>query len=216
MARQLGTATLGLASETGFPLIDGVDTGVLSFPAFAADEALRIVPNTGSDDPVLTWAIGMDVYIPQPASTFVGLLQTGDGDAELFLRDNGDGTAGIGISGVYDGAVAFDAWVRIVVTFTQNADGNTILNKYVDGALVGTQDLGITDRFAVDPARGISLFNDNDGETAPGAVASVFFSREVPTDARSGRSAGDDPDTCRERLLCRAALADRDRDQLRQ
>ncbi|MEL7471564.1 MAG: glycerophosphodiester phosphodiesterase family protein, partial [Pseudomonadota bacterium] len=182
MARDLGTATLGLASETGFPLIGGVDTGVLSFPAFAPDEGPRIVPQTAADEAALTWALGMDIYIPQPSGTFVSLVQTGDGDGELFLRDNGDGTAGIGIDGVYDGAVAFDAWTRIVVIFTQEG-GVTVLRKFVDGVLVGTQDLGATDRFGVDPVRGLSLFNDNDGETAAGAVASVFYSTDVPSAA---------------------------------
>ena len=71
MARQLGTAALGLASETGFPLIDGVDTSVLQFPAFAAGEALRLVPDAPSADPIQSWAIGLDVYIPQPTETFV-------------------------------------------------------------------------------------------------------------------------------------------------
>ena len=182
MARDLGTATssasLGLASEAGFPPIDGVDPAVLSFPAFASDEGLRLIPQ--ADDTILTYAVGLDLYIPQPSSTFVSLLQTGDGDGELFLRDNGDGTAGIGISGVYDGAVPFDAWTRLVVTFTQE-DGATILRKYVDGALVGTQDLGETTRFGVDPSLGLSFFTDNDGETAAGAVSSVFFSTDIPS-----------------------------------
>ena len=180
MARQLGSATLGLASETGFPLIDGGDTSLLSYPAFTSEEALRLTPNTGSDALIGNWVIGMDVYIPQPASSFVSLFQTGDGDGELFLRDNGDGTAGIGISGVYEGAVPFDAWTRIVVTVTEEG-GNTILRKYVDSALVGTQDLGVTERWDIDPALGLSLFTDDSGETAPGAVSGVFFSTDVPS-----------------------------------
>ncbi|MEL6476246.1 MAG: hypothetical protein AAFR17_02890, partial [Pseudomonadota bacterium] len=180
MARQLGSATLGLASETGFPLLGGEDQALLSFPAFSSGESLRLIPALASDGPAETWAIGLDIFVPQPSSTFVSLVQLGDGDGELFLRDNGDGTAGIGISGVYDGAVPFDAWTRIVATFTQEG-GNTILRKYVDGALVGTQDLGATARFAVDPAQGLALFTDNDGETAAGAVASVFFSTDVPS-----------------------------------
>ena len=182
MARDLGTAALGLASEAGLPAIGGVDPTILSFPAFGAEEALRLVPETGSDDAILTWAIGLDIYIPQPTTTFVSLLQTGDGDGELFLRDNGDGTAGIGISGVYDGAVPFDAWTRVVATVTQEG-GSTILRKYVDGTLVGTQDLGATTRWGIDPATGLKLFNDNDGETAAGAVSSVFFSTDVPSEA---------------------------------
>ena len=180
MARDLNGAELALASETTFPLIDGTDTSLLSFPAFGANEGLRIVPQGRSTDAALNWALAMDVYTPQPVTTFTALVQTDDGDAELFLRDNGDGTAGIGISGVYDGAVPFDAWTRIVVTFTQEG-ANTILRKFIDGALVGTQDLGATTRFGIDPATGLTLFNDNDGENAAGAVSSVFLTTEVGT-----------------------------------
>ena len=182
MARQLGSATLALASETTFPLIEGIDTALLAFPAFTSDEALRLVPETGAVDPIRSWAIGLDVYLPQPVGTFVSLLQVGDGDGDLFLRDNGDGTAGIGIGGVYDGAVPFDTWTRIVATVTQEGD-DTILRKYVDGALVGSQNLGPSERWAIDPEVGLKLFNDNDGETAAGAVSGVLFSTDVPSAA---------------------------------
>jgi len=180
MARQLGTATLGLASETGFPPIGGDDPAILSYPAFDSSEALRILPTPAGTDPITDWIVGLDLYIPQPAGSFVSLLQTGTGDGEVFLRDNGDGTAGIGISGVYDGAVPFDAWTRIVVSVTQES-GDTILRKFVDGVLVGTQNLGATDRWEIDPAAGLGLFTDNDGETAAGAVSTVFFTTDVPT-----------------------------------
>ncbi|MEM8840609.1 MAG: hypothetical protein AAGD47_02425 [Pseudomonadota bacterium] len=67
MARDLGGVTLGLASETGFPLIDGADTALLQFPAFGGSQALRISPQTGSDTPITSWAVGFDVYLPQPS-----------------------------------------------------------------------------------------------------------------------------------------------------
>ncbi len=182
MTRQLGDATLGLASEVGLPPLEGGDAPVLSYPAFAPDEALRLVPTAAGDAPLETWALGLDIYVPQPAGTFVSLLQTGTGDGELFLRDNGDGTAGLGIAGVYDGAVAFDAWTRIVVSYTREGDA-TVLRKYVDGTLVGTQTLDADPRWAVDPATGLRVFADNDGETAAGAASSVFFSTDVPEPA---------------------------------
>ena len=182
MARDLNGATLGTADEVGVPRIDGDDTSLLRFSPFAPDEALRLVPGTASPEPISTWALGLDVYIEQPSETFVSLFQTGGGDGDLFLRDNGDGTAGIGVSGVYDGAVAFDAWNRIVATVTEES-GNTVLRTYVNGEPVGTQDLGVTDRWDIDPALGLKLFNDDSGETAVGAVSSVFFSTDVPSPA---------------------------------
>lgn len=138
-----------------------------------------MTPLTGSDALIKSWVVGLDVYIPQPAGQYVSLLQTGDGDGELFLRDNGDGTAGIGINGQYSGAVAFDSWVRIVATVTQE-NGETVLRTFVNGAPVATQNLGATDRWAIDPAKGLKFFNDNDGETAAGAVSSLFYSADVP------------------------------------
>ena len=180
MARDLGTVDLALASELGLPLIGGIDTEVLQFPAFNSDEAIRIIPDQNTDGPIRSWVVGLDLYLPQPTGTFISLLQTGDGDGDLFLRDNGDGTAGIGIGGVYDGNIAFDTWTRIVVSVTQT-DGDTILNKFVDGMLVGTQNLGVTTRYDIDPAEGLRFFTDNDGETSVGAIASLILSSDVPT-----------------------------------
>ena len=183
MARRLGDAILGLASEAGFPPIGAVDPDVLAHPGFAADEALTLRPLGLGAAPLGSWALGLDLYVPQPAATFTSLLQTGDGDGELFLRDNGDGTAGVGVLGVYDGAFAFDAWNRLVVTVTQEAAG-TVLRKYLNGAQIGgAQPLPDAARFAVDPAVGLRLLTDNDGETAPGALSGVFFSPVVPSPA---------------------------------
>ncbi len=181
MVKQLGNVGLGQASDFGAPDIGGVDPSVLSFPAFGSDQSVTIVPGGSvSGSTISSWALGLDFYIPQPSGSFTSLLQTGDGDGEVFLRDNGDGTAGIGISGVYDGSIAYDQWVRLVVTVTVES-GDTVLRKYVDGSLVGEQNLGQTARWAIDPDTGLRLFTDNDGETAPGLVSSVFFTQEVPT-----------------------------------
>ncbi|MCO8146093.1 hypothetical protein NHN26_12770 [Rhodovulum tesquicola] len=176
MTRDLGDISFGKASEFGIPGIAGIDPDVLALPAFGPDRALVLVPQTGAAE----WALGLDLYLPQPApGAYVALVQTGGGDADLFLRDNGDGTAGLGIAGVYEGAVPYDSWVRIVATFTVE-DGATVLRKYVDGTLVGTQILGVTSRWTVGEA-GLRLFTDNDGETAPLVVSSVFYTSDLPS-----------------------------------
>lgn len=183
MTRITGPAALGRASDFGAPAIGGVDADVLAFDAFTRDQALRIVPaSRPGAGAIQEWAVAFDVFIPQPAGRFVALLQTGatTSDADLFLRDNGDGTAGIGISSVYQGAVPFGAWARIAATFTVE-NGQTVLRKYVNGELAGEQTLGASTRWAIDPAQGLALFTDEDGETAPGLVSSVFFTTEVPS-----------------------------------
>lgn len=182
MARQLGSATIGLGNEVGVPPIGGTDPTVLSLPALASDEALILRPLASGGSALETWALGLDIFVPQTTAPFVSLLQTGLGDGELFLRNNGDGTAGVGISGVYDGAFAFDQWNRLIVTVTTEGSA-TILRKYLNGMQIGTaQNLGVTDRWDITEA-GLKLFNDDSGETAPATVSGVFFSPIVPPPA---------------------------------
>lgn len=181
MARQIGTGIIGAASEAGLPPIGGVDAAVLALPALGAGEALILRPLGLGAAPLGTWALGLDLYIPTPAAPFASLVQLGGGDAELFLKDNGDGTASVGVAGVYDGALAFDQWSRLIVTITEEA-GRTVLRKYADGAQIGgAQDLGVTGRWDIDPVEGLKLLADDDGETAPAALSAVFFSPFVPT-----------------------------------
>jgi hypothetical protein len=183
MARNLGAATIGLGSEVGVPAIGGFDPTVLSLPSLAPDESLILRPSDRDGAAIENWALGLDIYVPQPSTTFVSLLQTGGGDGDLFLRDNGDGTAGVGVAGVYDGAFAFDQWNRLIVTFTTEG-GVTILRKYLNGAQIGgAQNLGATDRWDIDTVAGLKLFADDSAETAPVTLSGVFFSPFVPPPA---------------------------------
>lgn len=183
MARQLGDATIGLGSDLGVPAIGGVDPTVLDLPALGAGEGLILHPVSSGSAPLQNWALGLDIYVAQPTVSFLSLLQTGDADGDLFLRDNGDGTAGVGISGVHDGSFAFDQWNRLIVTFTEEANG-TVLRKYLNGVQIGdAQELGQTDRWDISPGQGLTLFADDDGETAGVTLSSVFFSPIVPTPA---------------------------------
>lgn len=181
MTKQLSAHGLGLASDFGIPGIDGTDVPVLAFDKFDTTQSVQIKPAAGGV--IDQWVLAMDVYIPQEtAGGFVSLLQTGSGDADLFLRKSSDAaanTAGIGISGVYEGEVPFDSWVRLAVSVTIE-DGQTILRKFVNGELVGTQELASDSRWTITPETGLRLFSDNDGETAPGYVSAVFFMPEPP------------------------------------
>lgn len=176
MTNDLSAYAFGLATEFGLPAIDGNNVAVLSVDALDADEAVTIRPVAAA--PITDWALAMDVYIPTPASSYVALFQTGGGDADLFLKAQG-GSAAIGTQGVYSGAVPFDQWVRLAVTVTTE-DGVTILRKFVNGELAGTQNLGATSRWTIDPAQGLKLFADDDGETSGVHVASLFFMPNPP------------------------------------
>lgn len=177
MTTTLAYHALGTTSDFGIASIGGVDAPVLAFDALGADQSVQILPE--ADAPITEWALAMDLYIPSAsAGSYTGLIQTGTGDADLFLKAAGD-TAGIGISSIYEGAVPFDEWVRIAMTVTIE-DGDTVLRKFVNGELVGTQNLGVTDRWAIDPDLGLRLFTDNDGETSAGYVSSIFFAANPP------------------------------------
>lgn len=190
MTLELAAHALGTAEEFGIEGIDGVGTSVLSFDKLASDESVTLLPDAG--DPIAEWVLGMDVYIPAHSGTYTGLVQTGGGDADLFLKGSGD-TAGIGTMGTYSGTVPFDTWVRLVVSVTVE-DGDTIMRKFVNGTLVGTQNLGDTDRWSVDPDIGLRLFTDNDGETGAGYVSSIFFTSEPPAAAELAALVASMPD----------------------
>lgn len=176
MALDLAHHALGSTTDFGLPAIGGTEADVLAFDALTDAQSVTLRPK--ADAQVAEWALAMDLYIPSTAGSYTGLVQTGDGDAELFLKRGADGAA-LGISGVYEGQVPFDTWVRVAMTVTLE-DGDTVLRKFVDGALVGTQTLGVTDRWTIDPEIGLRLFTDNDGETSAGFVSSIFFMANPP------------------------------------
>ncbi|WP_108261559.1 LamG-like jellyroll fold domain-containing protein [Mangrovicoccus ximenensis] len=145
---------------------------VLQFDA--ADAAGGHVVDPGLAAAATSFTLVYDLLIPAGQSGYGGLAQFGTqngDDAELFL--NGDGSFGIGISGQYDGAVAADAWVRLAFAVEDRGDGSSVLSKYIDGALAGTQVVE-TGRFTVGP-EGFLILADNDGETFGGYLANFAF-----------------------------------------
>lgn len=175
MTRELSNHTLGTTDALGIPAIGGTHAPVLAFDALTDAQSVTLRPQ--ADAPIRNWVLAMDVFIPANDTAYNALIQTGDGDAELFLHDGG-----IGTMGSYDGAVPFDTWARLAVMVSVE-DGETVMRKYVDGTLAGTQNLGATDRWSIDPETGLRLFTDNDGETAAGYVSSLFFMADPPSQA---------------------------------
>lgn len=177
MSTSIGSNTLGTTLELGLPQISGTDVSALSYPEYAPDEGLTVhLPDAAfASGNVATYAVVMDIYLPSAtAGNFISLLQTGDGDGDVFLRNNGDDTYGLGISGEYQGAMPTDAWARIAFSVSADGDGTFTLNKYINGALINAQDLGADSRWSISQNDQFRFLVDNGNEVAPGALASLY------------------------------------------
>lgn len=147
---------------------------VMGFPACSATQGYEmthgIAPNGGGLY-VNQYTLIMDIMYPTAsAGVYRGLWQTSTSngnDSDLFV---GPGN-GIGIDGAYDGAILANTWHRVAFVFDLTLSSGR-LKKYIDGTLVGTQNItGVDGRWSLDPTA--FLFTDNDGETAAGFVNSV-------------------------------------------
>jgi hypothetical protein len=158
--------------------IGGNPATALSFPAMAMDTQSLQMPNeagaNGGGTQTNTWSIVMDVKFPTIAG-FISLWQTdqniGANDGDFFIN----GSGGIGISSSYHGTVTANNWHRIAMAMTRSGTNAPILNKYIDGSLVGTTTPSgsLDDRHAVKAV--LNLFGDEDGETGAGLVNSVAY-----------------------------------------
>lgn len=178
MSTSIGSHTLATTAELGLPQIDGADAAVLSYPAYGPEEGLRVtLPNSAfASGQLAEYGVVMDLYLPgDSAGSYVSLLQTGDGDGDVFLKSNGDGTYGLGISGEYHGSVPTDTWVRVAFSVSADGDGSFTLNKYVNGVLVNAQDLSSDSRWAITQDAQMRFMVDNGDEVAPGALSSLFI-----------------------------------------
>ena len=121
-----------------------------------------------------------------PFEAWRSLLQTGTGntsDGDLFINT----TAGVGITGVYDGSANAGTWHRIALSMDLSGP---VLVKFIDGVKVGSQTTGLSaidGRFSLDPSA--LLFADQDGDYAETYVSSVQFSNGRRSDAPGCRLA---------------------------
>jgi hypothetical protein len=166
----------------------GGGTPVAEIDALDPETGLLVRPSVTG--PVTEYTLVFDMLVEPGETDFAALFQTdveNASDAELFLRDDGDGTAGIGISGQYDGAVEYGEWHRLAFAFEVGEDGAHLLRKHVDGVLVGTQtvadDAYAYSRWAFQGEYGFLLFSDESGETAPVTTAGMGFVPEALDDA---------------------------------
>jgi hypothetical protein len=166
----------GTTTALGIPDIAGQPGKVLRFDTFGPGEGYTLptpAAANGGGSLVNQWTLIMDLYYP-PASDkkFRALIEidpTIAADADLFVNT----ANGIGISGAYSGVVSTSQWHRVAFTVDQSAGVNKI-SKFIDGALVGTQNAGgLEGRWALTPGYWAYLFTDDDGDVAPGYVSSI-------------------------------------------
>ena len=154
--------------------IGGQTARVMNFPATTPAQGYimthGIAPNGGGGS-VNQYTLIMDIMFPAASDgTYRSLFQTSPGnsdDGEFFVNPGN----GIGISGAYDGHLPADTWHRVafVVDLTLATQR---LRKFIDGVLVGAQDLdGVDGRWSLNPTA--LLFTDNDNETHSGFVSSI-------------------------------------------
>jgi hypothetical protein len=187
-------STIGDAAELGAgPLPGSQNEGVLGFPVTDPGDGYAIIPGVTGN--MASYTLVMDLLIPTgQVSDYGALLQTADGDAELFLKRLDDGSIGLGISGQYDATgMEFGGWHRVAITVADAGGGTTLLTKFVDGIKIGTQNVD-TARFTIDAAKGFMVLSDDDGESWSGWLNSLHVTDRAMSEAEvaalGGASAG--------------------------
>ena len=174
--------TFGSSTDFGLPAMTGGADDVLSFPHFTQQQHLRLDPEGASipaDGVVRSYSLVMDVLIPDEEA-WTAIVQTqnaNSGDAELYLRNDGNGVGSFGTVGAYHGAFKYGEWQRVAFTFDYDSASNTtVMSKYIQGELVGTQTLSDAYRYSIDANDGFLLFTDGGSDTSRGYASSILFS----------------------------------------
>ena len=222
--------TFGTTTSLGLPDINGQAATVMCYPANTnAQQGFNLyffaTPN-GGGSLVNQWTIIFDILFPAESDgKWRALLETRRSlteDAELFVNPSG----GLGVSGQFHGQILPNTWYRIGLVVDASTN---VLRKYINGTLVGTQSAAsgatpaLDGRWALDTSIGtMELFNDDNGEAAPGYVNSIQLREEALTtgqmQALGGPSAAGIPQTIPpvpsfvERWIPATARANRDTD----
>jgi hypothetical protein len=184
-----GVVSFNTTAGFGIPALPGGTATVMAFPAFQQSEGLFFqggVPANGGGQYVNQYTFGFDVLFP--SVNWMAFYNTAgsnpDGnDADFYM----DPTGGLGIAGVYHGAIAPNTWNRIMVTVDLVAPGGATMTKYVNGTEAGSQTLpdGVDGRwslYTVNDADGTALFTEGDTSgvyTVPGYINSLYFADRV-------------------------------------
>lgn len=177
---------------------EGEAAGVVRVAALDGSEGVLVRPTAGGmfDEYTLIY----DIYVTDGAFEFASLLQTDPAnrdDAEIYLLNNGDGTASVGTLGDYAGSVALNGWSRIALSFAREDDAQ-VLRKYVNGALAGTQtvdgDLSDGSRWRIDADTGFLLLSEPNGFTSEAFLNAFAFTGDKLSDEAIAALGGVDLD----------------------
>lgn len=173
----------GSASDLGLPLINGEDPQVMSFPATTPEQGYQVAhgfaPNGHFEDSglVSNYTLVMDICFPSTSDgQWRSLMQsdpTNTTDGDLFVENEPGG--GFGIGSNYVGSVEPDRWHRVVWA-VRSAEGEGQALRYLNGEFVGargTTGSGLGSRWALSDT--FLFFADNNNETAPGFVSSIYL-----------------------------------------
>ena len=157
--------------------INGEEAEVMQFPKAAPGEGYKVfhgAEGNGGGTNVNNYTLIMDIMYPAGSDgTWRALLKTREDnfDADIFISNFG----GIGINAQYDGTILADTWYRVALAFGFDTNGTYMLEKYVDGQLVGSQNMGasVDGRWSLEPS--FLLFADNNNETELGYINSLQF-----------------------------------------
>jgi glycerophosphoryl diester phosphodiesterase len=182
----------GRAAALGLPPVNGTDAAVMGFPACGPAEGYTVTHNSPPNGvyvmggQVSNYTLVLDLLLP-PVSpkAFAPLYQTAADnadEAEMFLETRPGG--GLGVNGLYSGALTPGAWHRVAWTVqcALGAGGTGQISKFIDGRFVGghyTPSDSPHCRWALGPA--FHLFTDGGGNTAGGFLASLLFSDRALT-----------------------------------
>jgi hypothetical protein len=185
---EIAFATDAAEAEASFEDNVAYGGGVMFHTAAFGDQGVNGLffdtgsPPNGGGDYINDYTVIYDIRLPQDYNwnSFIQTNDSNSNDGDLFARPEASGD-GIGISGVYDGDVIPETWQRFAFTFDSSVPG-VELKKYIDGALVGTQNLGsgVDGRwslYSTDDAffNGLYLLADNDGDVAAGHIGGFLF-----------------------------------------
>jgi len=211
----------GTTASFGINPINGQVAGVMKIPAFFGWQGLFVdhqTPPNGIDPNtslpaayVNQYTLAFDIYITadqfldangDPNQWFpfqnTNCCNANDADAYIWLGH------GIGISGQYDGTFSPDTWHRVAFVYDLTRTDGVQNWKYIDGVLVGTQNLdGVDGRWALysatdgDPADylGFHLFTEPTGYyTSEAYLSSIYYTDRALSGTEIAALGGSDAD----------------------
>lgn len=189
--------TFGSSADFGINGIGGQPVQAMAFSASGAFGGYRIragktASTVSAAGRLNQYTLVMDLYYPASSTGWRSLFQTDRAnttDGDFFINPS----AGIGISGQYNGSFSLDEWHRLAIAVDLAGPGTApSASIYMDGKKIIRRGLGEgadgrwsfpvwREAFPDDYAL---LFADENGDVAPGYVSSVQLYEGILTDSK--------------------------------